>query len=117
MIDRHTIKLADFGRACLQGSDVDAKVYGVIPYMDPKALDPKTPYNLTKKSDIYSLGVLFWQLTSCGSYPYNYFKEKTGSDVNLADYSLMIKIINGKRETPIPNTNSEFVKLYQSKCN
>jgi len=65
LIHGYTIKLADFGRSCLQGSDVDTKTYGVIPYMDPKMLDPKTPYNLTKKSDIYSLGVVLWQLTSC----------------------------------------------------
>ena len=90
MIDRHTIKLADFGRACQQGSDVDNKAYGVIPYMDPKTLDPKTPYNLTKKSDIYSLGVLFWQLTSCSS-PFNF---ETRND----HISITLDILNGVRE-------------------
>ncbi|CAB4474690.1 unnamed protein product [Rhizophagus irregularis] len=29
--------------------------------------------------------------------------------------SLEIRIINGKREIPIPNTNSEYVKFYKSK--
>ncbi|CAI2183327.1 3753_t:CDS:2, partial [Funneliformis geosporum] len=38
--------------ACLQGSDTKAPC-GVIPYMEPKT------FKLSKKSDIYSLGVLF----------------------------------------------------------
>ncbi|GET59916.1 kinase-like domain-containing protein [Rhizophagus irregularis DAOM 181602=DAOM 197198] len=29
------------------------------------------------------------------------------------DNSLEIRIINGKREIPIPNTNSEYVKFYK----
>ena len=107
MIDGHTIKLADFGRACQQGSDVDTKAYGVIPYMDPKALDPKTPYNLTKKSDIYSLGVLFWQLTSCSS-PFNF--EARNDHV-----SITLDILNGVREEPNPNANVKFNELYQRK--
>ncbi|UZO16095.1 uncharacterized protein OCT59_007490 [Rhizophagus irregularis] len=32
--------------------------------MDPKILNDHS-YDLTKKSDIYSLAALFWQLTSC----------------------------------------------------
>jgi hypothetical protein len=71
--------------------------------MDPKILDDYS-YDLTKKSDIYSLAVLFWQLTSRRP-PF-----ESDTDLNL-DFS----IINGKREAPIPNTNDEYVKLYQSK--
>ncbi|RIA88916.1 kinase-like domain-containing protein, partial [Glomus cerebriforme] len=36
LIHQHTIKLADFGCAHLQGSDSCTKARGVIPYMDPK---------------------------------------------------------------------------------
>ncbi|CAB4391393.1 unnamed protein product [Rhizophagus irregularis] len=46
LIHERTIKLADFGRSCLQGSDVDTGVMGVI----------------------------FWQLTSCSS-PFNFEKR------------------------------------------
>ncbi|CAB4432610.1 unnamed protein product [Rhizophagus irregularis] len=105
LIHGHTIKLADFGRSCLQESDVDTEVFGVIPYVDPKFLDPKIPYNLTKKSDIFSMGVIFWQLTSC-SPPYNFEKRK--------DYaSITLDILNGLREEPISNTNVKFIRLYQ----
>jgi serine/threonine protein kinase len=75
--------------------------------MDPKILDPKIPYYLTKKSDIYSMGVTFWQLTSCSS-PFNFEKRK--------DYaSITLDILNGVREEPISNTNAKFNKLYQRK--
>ncbi|CAB5389744.1 unnamed protein product [Rhizophagus irregularis] len=105
LIHGHTIKLADFGRSCLQESDVDTEVFGVIPYVDPKMLDPKIPYNVTKKSDIYSMGVIFWQLTSCSS-PFNFEKRKDHASITL-------EILNGVREEPIPNTNVKFIKLYQ----
>ncbi|CAB4432625.1 unnamed protein product [Rhizophagus irregularis] len=105
LIHGRTIKLADFGRSCIQGSDVDTGVFGVIPYVDPKILDPKIPYNLSKKYDIYSMGVILWQLTSCSS-PFNFEKRK--------DYaSITLDILNGVREEPIPNTNVKFIKLYQ----
>ncbi|CAB4437684.1 unnamed protein product [Rhizophagus irregularis] len=107
LVHQHTIKITDFGRSCLQGSACDTKAYGVIPYMDPQILDPETPYNLTKKSDIYSLGVLFWQLTSCSS-PFNFETRKDNIAITLA-------ILNGVREKPIPNTNVKFIELYQ-KC-
>jgi serine/threonine protein kinase len=67
-------------------------------------------YELTKKSDIYSLGVLFWELTS-GLSPFN-FENGTYSD-----YALIKDILEGKRENPVPNTNAKFIKLYQSKYN
>ena len=61
-------------------------------------------YPRDKKSDIYSLAVIFWQLTS-SKQPFEY----------ETDIGLDIRIIKGKRETPILNTNSEYVKLYHSK--
>ncbi|PKC14049.1 kinase-like protein [Rhizophagus irregularis] len=96
---------ADFGCSCLKESDDDPRVHGVTPYMDPKFFENHS-YRITKKSDIYSLGVLFWELTSRCSP----FKYKSGDD-----YVLRIRILNGLREKPIQNTNAIFVKLYQ-KC-
>ncbi|RGB28661.1 kinase-like domain-containing protein [Rhizophagus diaphanus] len=107
LVHGHAIKLADFGRSCIQGSDVDTEVFGVLPYMDPKRLDKKIPY-LTRKSDIYSMGVIFWQLTSCSS-PFN-FEISTKSEVHA---SISLKILNGVREEPIPSTSVKFIELYQ----
>ncbi|PKK61739.1 hypothetical protein RhiirC2_146593 [Rhizophagus irregularis] len=62
----------------------------------------RLPYKPNEKSDIYSLGVLFWELTSRLS-PFDGFED----DI------IMFKILNGLREKPVPNTNVKFVGLYQ----
>ncbi|KAF0553170.1 kinase-like protein [Gigaspora margarita] len=57
-----------------------------------------------KSSDIYSLGVLFWELSS-GIPPFN----------NSSDQQcLAIAIIHGKRESPINETPVDFMNIY---CN
>ena len=103
-------QLADFGCSYLQGSGRYAKVHGVIPYMDPNNFNiqksESQTYDLTEKSDIYSLGVLFWELTSCSS-PFNFETENNSL--------IMLDIFEGKRENPVPSTNHKFVELYQSK--
>ncbi|GES96354.1 kinase-like domain-containing protein [Rhizophagus clarus] len=83
LVHHHTIKIADFGRSCLQGSDYDTKAY------------------------IYSLGVLFWQLTSCTS-PFSFETRKDYISITLA-------ILNDAREIPVSNTNVKYNELYQ-KC-
>jgi serine/threonine protein kinase len=75
--------------------------------MDPKILNAET-YDLTEKSDIYSLGIVFWELTSCLS-PFNFETKNEPTKILLG-------ILNGKRENPISNTNDKFVALYKSKC-
>ncbi|CAB4398643.1 unnamed protein product [Rhizophagus irregularis] len=115
LVHQHTIKLADFGlsRRLQQSVCHTNKARGVIPYMDPIIFNMRETtdkqnlsYELTKKSDIYSLGVLFWELTS-GLSPFN-FENGTYSD-----YALIKDILEGKRENPVPNTNAKFIKLYQ----
>ena len=66
-------------------------------------------YDLTEKSDIYSLGVLLWELTSCSS-PFDF--------ENLDDFEkerLSLYILRGRREIPVLNTNRKFVELYQGR--
>ena len=80
----------------------------MVPYIDPKKIisGNLTPYSLNKKSDVYSIGVLLWEISS-GQQP---FKDKS-------DYSLLIHISQGLRETPVPNTPKDYVKIYTGKCN
>ncbi len=118
---QNTIKLIDFGlsRQLQQSVYYSNRAYGVIPYMDPKTfskeiIDGKRLYKISKKSDIYSLGVLFWELTS-GLSPFNFDEAKINS--KHSKHVLMSAILKGRREKPIPNTNAKFVKLYQSKYN
>ncbi|EXX67309.1 uncharacterized protein OCT59_002820 [Rhizophagus irregularis] len=58
-------------------------------------------------SNIYSLALVFWELTSCSS-PFDYETKKN-------DYEIILEINDGKRENPMLSTNSKFVALYQ-KC-
>ncbi|PKB98144.1 kinase-like protein [Rhizophagus irregularis] len=89
----------------LEGSGrYNTQVWGVTPYVDPKMLDKKIPYKMSEKSDIYSIEVIFWELTSRSS-PFD------GLD---GDY-ITFKVLSGVREEPVPNTNVKFIGLYQ-KC-
>ncbi|GBC05095.1 hypothetical protein RclHR1_06020010 [Rhizophagus clarus] len=107
LVHQNTIKLADFGRSFLKGTDCyNTELLGVVPYMDPKTFDQKSLYKINEKSDIYSLGIIFWELTS-RSLPLNYEKKDR--------IPLMFDILNGLRERPIPNTNVKFIELYR-KC-
>ena len=81
--------------------------------MDPVVIqksENEQDHLYTKKSHIYGLGVLFWELTS-GLPPFNF------KDSKHASTTLMLRIVGGKREKPIPNTNAKFVELYQSNYN
>ncbi len=101
--------MADFGlsRKIAEASN-SVKKFGIIPYMDPKMLDDQNQcYKLNKKSDVYSIGILMWQISS-GYQPY-YTK---GTEYNMR---LALDIINGKREEIINDTPFEYSFLYQGK--
>jgi serine/threonine protein kinase len=80
--------------------------------MDPEFFETQNhSYVLTEKSDIYSLGVLLWELTSCKS-PFDF---ETKNNNYLEIIKIKSDILNGKREKPISGTNYNFVTLYKSK--
>ena len=81
-----------------------SEIRGVIPYIDPKKFDQSQNYKLNKKSDVYSIGVLMWQISS-GCEP---FKNK-GFGYGAR---LILFILNGNREEMIDGTPVEYNKLY-----
>ncbi|KAF0557279.1 kinase-like protein [Gigaspora margarita] len=97
--------IADFGLAKSSDNISDTKsfdlVYGVPAYRDPKYLADINNYKRREPSDIYSLGVLFWELTS-GKPPFE--------NMNFVTIG---HVIEGRRETPINGTPADFVKLYE----
>ncbi|GES91384.1 kinase-like domain-containing protein [Rhizophagus clarus] len=44
-------------------------IFGILPYIAPELLSakqkPNEPFPYSKASDIYSLGVLFWEIVNC----------------------------------------------------
>jgi serine/threonine protein kinase len=71
--------------------------------MEPKLLsDQKFQY--TKPSDIYSFGVLMWEISS-GKVPFEDYDNNA---------LLSIDITKGKRETTTPDTPKEYENLYKN---
>ena len=82
-----------------------SRLFGVLPYIDPKVLNDRKNCKLNKKSDVYSIGVLMWQISS-GYRPF--YAENY-------DIALILNIINGKREEIINGTPIKYSNLYQGK--
>jgi len=80
---------------------------GAICYLDPQRCGNQKfneNYKLQKPSDIYSLGVIFWQIFS-GRNP---FKEETRC------MELFEQISLGKREIAVKDTPKGFIQLYET---
>jgi serine/threonine protein kinase len=104
-VHQKKIKLADFGlsRKIAEASNSStSKIFGVLPYIDPKSLDKSQNYKLNKKSDVYSVGVLMW-LISSGREPFCSI---------CYDVSLALKIQGGSREEIVYGTPIKYSNLY-----
>ena len=85
-----------------------SRIFGVLPYIDPKGLrNQNKNYKLNKKSDVYSIGVLMWQISS-GYRPF--YAENADYDI-----ALTLDIIDGKREEIINGTPTKYSNLYRGK--
>ncbi|PKC10767.1 kinase-like protein [Rhizophagus irregularis] len=111
LVHRNTIKVADFGLSKRIGSSSkQSKLFGIIPYVDPKRFGKRRNNknstqlsSFNEKSDVYSVGVLLWEISS-GQPPFSTSEEY--------DFCLIMKILQGIREYPIPDTPENYIKLY-----
>ncbi|KAF9430843.1 hypothetical protein BGZ94_003324 [Podila epigama] len=79
-----------------------AGLFGVVPYVAPERMqNPNITY--TAKCDIYSLGVILWELSSC-AIPF---------ESQLQDVMLAVNIIAGCREKTVLGTAVEYEMLYR----
>ncbi|GBB87574.1 hypothetical protein RclHR1_14020003 [Rhizophagus clarus] len=102
LIKNGRLMITDFGLSVEAASAISENIV----YVEPRHLrDPS--YKRDMRSDIYSLGVLLWELSS-GFQPF--FNHGQGEFS-----SIQTSIIDGKREDPIENTPLEYQELYQ-KC-
>ncbi|EXX61458.1 Cdc15p [Rhizophagus irregularis DAOM 197198w] len=75
-------------------------VYGNLPYLAPEVISGK---KTTKKSDIYSIAMLMWEISS-GQPPFSNYEN---------DYNLALKIINGMRPKVIAGTPLKYKNLME----
>ena len=100
MIHQNTIKLADFGLSerIKEISKQQLNAFGTV---------TRQPYTSNEKSDVYSIGVLLWEISS-GHSP---FKDESH------DATLALQILQGRRETIVPDTPIDYSNLYTGKYN
>ncbi|PKC74891.1 kinase-like protein [Rhizophagus irregularis] len=103
LVHDHTIKIADLGlsKQLAEMSHGINEIKGVVPYIDPQALK-NNEYKLDKKSDVYSVGVLLWEISS----------ERPPFEKSTNKVSTMLSIVTGNREQPVTNTPLEYQSLY-----
>ncbi|PKY27261.1 kinase-like protein [Rhizophagus irregularis] len=75
-------------------------VYGNLPYIAPEVITGK---KTTFASDIYSIGILMWEISS-GQPPFVNYEH---------NYDLAMKIVNGMRPKIVPGTPLEYKKLME----
>ncbi|KAF0421272.1 kinase-like protein [Gigaspora margarita] len=70
-------------------------------YFDPQCLQKNSNYELDKQSDIYSLGVILWEISS-GIPPFK----------SYSPLEILFLVSDGEREMPAKNIPHRYIKLY-----
>ncbi|CAI2172321.1 14082_t:CDS:1, partial [Funneliformis geosporum] len=97
----HIINISDFGLSKpANESNKSNKIYGVLPYIAPEVLRGK-PF--TKAADIYSLGIIMWEMTS-GIPAFNSVPH---------DFNLSLDICKGLRPKIVKDTMPEYAELME----
>ena len=92
-------RISDLG-FCGPADISSTSIYGNLPYIAPEVIAGK---QATFASDIYSISMLMWEISS-GQPPFNNYKH----DIDLA-----INIVNGIRPKVVPGTSLEYKSLME----
>lgn len=93
--------ITDFGLSKSLDNNEHSVVGGMVGYIEPQCFKDST-YKRDKASDIYSLGVLLWEISS-GKPPFN----------NMAILDIAREVVQGRREAPIEGSPPAYVAIYQ----
>ncbi|CAI2177807.1 19942_t:CDS:2 [Funneliformis geosporum] len=97
--DNDSWHICDFG-FCEPADKPLESVYGNLPYVAPEVFNSK---KYTFASDIYSIGILMWEISS-GLPPF--------ANLNH-DYDHVMKIMNGMRPKLVPETPLDYANLME----
>jgi len=89
--------ISDLG-FCGPADKSPTSIYGNLPYIAPEVISRK---EYTFKSDIYSIGMLMWEISS-GQPPFSIYEH---------DLDFAMNIINGMRPKIVPGTPLEYISL------
>jgi hypothetical protein len=92
--------ITDFGLSKSLDNNEHSVVGGMVGYIEPQCFIDST-YKRDKASDIYSLGVLLWEISS-GKPPFN----------NMAILDIAREVVQGRREEPIKGSPPAYVSIY-----
>src|SRR6185312_2768364 len=105
LLQEGTAKITDFGLSnTLKQIMSTSKGEGNMAYIDPLSFKDKS-YKRGKQSDIFSLGVILWEISS-GKIP---------CEGVTTNYEILLYRLNGSRDSPFPGTSEQYIDLY-SKC-
>ncbi|CAI2192204.1 12322_t:CDS:2, partial [Funneliformis geosporum] len=107
LIHENNAKITDFSISKFENnSTMHIGIFGKTTYMEPQILANQN-FVYIKASDIYSLGILMWEISS-GHSP---FEDKFHNNQDL----IIAIICHKTREISIANTPEDYKKLYK-KC-
>jgi serine/threonine protein kinase len=74
--------------------------------LDPQLFKNQQNRNYNyKKSDVYSVGILLWEISS-GRKPFDSYND------DFQRIALILEISNGKREIPVSDSPIDYINIY-----
>ena len=103
----HTSKICDFGTAKeLQHTTAASKVAGTLLWMAPELLKNQDARVLSKACDVYSYGIVLWELITC-EIPY--------SSTPAIGFLVIMRVLQGDRPR-IPSTCQQYLTKTMQAC-
>ncbi|RHZ86490.1 hypothetical protein Glove_50g74 [Diversispora epigaea] len=103
LVHEERLLITDLGLSKPLDTNSNSMAGGMFAYSDPEYIRNPIMYKRSKASDIYSLGVIFWELSS-GLPPFD----------NLKILEILEMVKSGLREAPINGTPEDYIKIYSN---